>query len=160
MADRLLRIYLNDHLTGASMIVRVIRRSARANRGSELGAFLEELFREVVEDRAALRRLMDELGVRPNPAKQGVAVVAERLGLLKLNGSLTGYSDLSRVLELEGMTMGVAGKLSLWECIAATQADPAARAGLDLEALQARARSQLERLAPHRRAAAGRAFPA
>jgi hypothetical protein len=54
----------------------------------------------------------------------------------------------------------VAGKLSLWECIAATQADPAARAGLDLEALQARARSQLERLAPHRRAAAGRAFPA
>jgi hypothetical protein len=153
MADRLLRIYLNDHLTGASMIVRVIRRSARANRGSELGAFLEQLFREVVEDRAALRRLMAELGVRPNPAKQGVAVVAERLGLLKLNGSLTTYSDLSRVLELEGMTMGITGKLSLWETIEQTRPDAARRGGLDLAELQARARSQLDRLAPHRHAA-------
>ena len=43
---------------------------------------------------------MDDLGVGSR-AKDGAAWVAEKLGRLKTNGQLTGYSPLSRLVELE-----------------------------------------------------------
>jgi hypothetical protein len=44
-------------------------------------------------------------------------VVAERLGLLKLNGRIVNYSPLSRVLELEGLGLLVAFNGSLWRTL-------------------------------------------
>ena len=114
MPAKLLAIYLNDHLAGATVGVELARRSLRSNRGTELGRFLDGLERELVEDRRELERLMGALGVSPSPVKRVAGVVAERVGRLKLNGQLTGYSPLSRVLELEGLAIGIEGKLSLW----------------------------------------------
>lgn len=155
---RLLRIYLNDHLMGATLAVRLIRRSLSSNRGGELGALLEDLHTEVAEDKDALKELMDAFGFPVDPVKQVAAVAAERIGLLKLNGSLTGYSDLSRLLELEGLHAGVDAKLRLWRSLrqvasAHPELDPAA-----LDRLIARAESQLQRLEPHRLDAASRTF--
>jgi hypothetical protein len=151
--DTLLRIYLNDHLAGATAGLALARRTLRSNPDGELGDFLRRLVTEIAEDRAALEQVLRELGLPRNPAKVQAARVLELAGRLKLNGRLRGYSDLSRVLELEGMTMGITGKLSLWETIEQTRPDAARRGGLDLAELQARARSQLDRLAPHRHAA-------
>lgn len=39
---------------------------------------------------------------------------AERVGRLKLNGRLRGYSPLSRFVELEFLLMGIEGKKQLW----------------------------------------------
>lgn len=49
----------------------------------------------------------------PNPARRfrGRCPVAEKLGRLKPNGQLHGYSPLSRVIELEGLYLGISGKL-------------------------------------------------
>lgn len=155
---KLLRIYLNDHMMGATLALRLIGRSLSRNRGEPLGDFLTELQTEVAEDRAALRALMDAFAFPVDPLKQAAAVAGERLGRLKLNGSLTGYSDLSRLVELEGLHAGVDAKLRLWKSLqqvapAHPQIDTAA-----LDRLIGRAESQLERLEPHRMDAASRAF--
>jgi hypothetical protein len=154
---KLLGIYLNDHLGGSAAGLALARRCLRANRGTELGNFLESLTREIQEDRYTLVRLMVRLGLKRSAAKQVAGLLAERLGRLKPNGQITGYSDLSRLLELEGLTIGVRGKLALWENLRS--------AGLQehvteiaLDPLIERAESQLSGLERHRVVAAAAAF--
>ena len=53
---------------------------------------------------------MDRLGVRQKKARLAIAAVTEMAGRLKPNGRLIGYSPLSRVVELEGLTIGVTGQ--------------------------------------------------
>lgn len=155
---KLLRIYLNDHLAGATAGVHLARRCLSSNQGTALGAFLEEFLVEIAEDRTTLMDLMDALQLTRDPAKQALAVVGERVARLKLNGSLRGYSDLSRLEELEGLAGGVNLKRRLWQALQRVASSYAAIATLDLDRLAQRADSQLERLETYRLEAAARAF--
>jgi hypothetical protein len=151
MARRLLAIYLNDHLAGATVGVELARRTARANAGTALGMFLaESLVPEITEDRATLERLMDALGVRRSKPKVLAAWTAEKVGRLKLNGELRRYSPLSRLLELEGLAAGIELKRGLWLALA----DGPPTDGFDFGRLAERATSQRSQLEEHRRAAA------
>jgi hypothetical protein len=76
--------------------------------------------------------------------------MAEKAGRLKPNGQIRGYSPLSRLVELEGLEIGVTGKRSLWQALSHAFTDDARLAGFDLEALVARAEQQLEGLREHR----------
>ena len=147
MADqRLLSIYLNDHWGGAMAGVELARRATGNNQGNGYGDALGELCAEIEEDRAELRRLMARLGVRPSRARQAGAVLGERLGRLKLNGRLVGYSPLSRLIEIEGLVMGVTGKLELWRSLrASADSDPRLRE-IDFKGLIRRAEGQRRRL--------------
>ena len=51
----------------------------------------------------------------------------EKLGRLKLNGQLLGYSPLSRLIELEGLMLGIAGKLAMWIALSSRSGRPAPR---------------------------------
>jgi hypothetical protein len=152
--QRLMSIYLNDHLTGSTIAGELVRRAARNNRGNEYGAVLTELSREIAEDRATLLALMRELGAAVDRAKVIAGWVAEKAGRLKLNGSLMSYSPLSRVIELEALMLGVAGKRSLWIALDTLSSGTPALAAADLPNLIARADSQLARLEEQRRRAA------
>ena len=44
-----------------------------------------------------------------------------RSAALKLNGQLLQYSDLSRLLELEGLGLGIHGKMDLWRGLIAVR---------------------------------------
>jgi hypothetical protein len=81
---------------------------------------LERLATEIGEDRHALQDLMKQLGVRGDPGKLVASVAGEKLGRFKLNGELTRYSPLSRLEELELLSLGVEGKLALWRRCART----------------------------------------
>ncbi len=157
---RLLGIYLNDHLAGATVGVELVRRARRSNRGTELGRFLDGLQIEVEEDRRTLEDVIRQLGFRPSAAKRAAAVVVERAGRLKPNGQITGYSPLSRVLELEGLTVGVAGKRSLWRNLRDAAGTADRLVGVDLDRLLERAENQLAGIEGHRVEAARRAFAA
>jgi hypothetical protein len=112
---RLLAIYLNDHLAGAALGVELARRLRSSNRGdAEFGEPLARICGEIEEDRETLIRLMERLDVDRKPFKPALAVVGERVGRLKLNGKLRGYSPLSRVLELEVLASLIGGKMQLW----------------------------------------------
>jgi hypothetical protein len=158
MNRKYLPIYLNDHLAGATVGRELARRALSSNRGTPLGDFLELLEREIVEDRASLERLIVRLGFTPSRGKAGAAVVAERLGRLKLNGELRDYSPLSRLVELEGLSLGVEGKLVLWRNLkeATDVADDATEPPLD--ELIRRAERQREALERHRTEAVKRAL--
>jgi hypothetical protein len=152
---RLLAIYLNDHLAGATVGVELALRATRENTGSELGDFLGEvLLPEIREDRQTLERLMGRLGIERSRPKVAAAWAAEKVGRLKLNGELTRYSPLSRLLELEGLTAGIEGKRAFWLTLEATVVSGGAVEGFDFAALAERAESQCKRLETHRIAAA------
>lgn len=155
---KLLGIYLNDHLAGSTLGRELAKRTLGANRGTELGTLLEWLVPEVVEDRETLRSIMLRLEVREDPVKRAVAFAGERAGRLKLNGQLRGYSPLSRLVELEGLALGIEGKASLWRSLRAL--DDPRLAEFALDGLDARARAQREALEPHRIEAARTAFAA
>jgi hypothetical protein len=158
-ADRFLAIYLNDHLAGATLGVELARRLRSSNQGDgEFGEPLAQVCAEIEEDRRTLVRLMEQQGVGADPVKPVLAKVAERLGRLKLNGRLRGYSPLSRVLELEFLSGLVGGKLQLWNAL--EQSFGESLDGFDFHDLAARADSQGQRLEDLHLAAAQRTLPA
>ncbi|HEX5982614.1 MAG TPA: hypothetical protein VFY69_00250 [Solirubrobacterales bacterium] len=157
--DRLLAIYLNDHLAGATLGVELARRLRSSNRGdAEFGEPLARLCAEIEDDRDTLVRLTERLGIDRNPVKPALAKAAERLGRLKPNGQVRGYSPLSRVLELEVLATGIGGKLQLWNAL--EQSFGETLDGFDFHALAARADDQGQRVEDLHLAAAQRALPA
>jgi hypothetical protein len=156
--DRLLAIYLNDHLAGATLGVEVCRRLESSNSDdSALGEALAEICAEVEADRETLQRLMRQLGVRRDPVKPAAAWLAEKLGRLKLNGRLTGYSPLSRLVELEMLSIGIAGKMQLWEVLERSLGESVP--GFDFGGLAERAAGQRDRARELHAIAAVRALP-
>lgn len=153
----LLAIYLNDHLAGATAGTELARRLRGSNEDEpEFGSVLAEVCAEIEADRETLEAVMDQLGVGQGKLKPTAAVLGERLGRLKLNGRLWGYSPLSRLDELELLQVGVAGKRRLWRALEHTHADDLP--GFDLGALAERATSQLRRLETLHLKAASRAL--
>src|SRR5687767_8621449 len=110
----LLGIYLRDQLALGVAWRELARRAQRHNRGTELGEALAGVATAIAEDVETFRTIMQRVGVRANPVKTGLAIGAERLGRLKLNGRLATYSPLSRFEELEFLAMGIDGKKQLW----------------------------------------------
>jgi hypothetical protein len=140
----LLATYLNDHLAGSTAGLELARRARGANEGTALGASLADLTDEIDEDRDVLKRVMGTLGVRQDRAKVAVAWAGEKVGRLKLNGRLIGYSPLSRVVELEGLLLGVSGKAALWRML--RRLDHPQLESFDFDALTARAERQRDEL--------------
>jgi hypothetical protein len=156
----LLATYLNDHLAGATAGRELARRSAASNRGTDLGRFLADLAQEIDEDRDSLLALMGELQIDTDRIKVLGGWAVEKLGRLKPNGRLFSYSPLSRLLELEGLTLGVRGKLALWQALELIQADVPGLSSVDIALLSRRAERQLGELERHRRAVAPGALAA
>jgi hypothetical protein len=156
--QKLLSIYLNDHYAGSTAGLELAKRVSGRNDGTRYGEELGRICREIEQDRDELRRLMDRLEVRPSRARAGAAWLGERLGRLKLNGQITGYSPLSRLVEIEGLLIGVTGKLELWRSLRdGAGSDPRLRE-VDLGRLMKRAESQRKRLVSLHDAAARDAF--
>jgi hypothetical protein len=153
-----LATYLNDHLGGSTVGTRLARRIAQNNRSNEYGAVMEQVAREIEEDRETLLELMERLSVSQNQVKVATAWVTENATRLKLASLLTGSSELSRLEELETLSLGVAGKLSMWTALAPTVGSDERLRGIDLEELIKRARSQRQRIERLRRRAAVEAF--
>jgi len=144
-SDRL-SIYLNDHLAGATFGSELARRAAGQNRGTEFEAELEQLATDIDTDRAELERIIDTLGKPRDQIKPRLAWAAEKAGRLKPNGQLTGYSPLSRVIELEGLASGVQGKLLLWRALRTIAPREPGLGITQLDRLISRAESQLDRI--------------
>jgi hypothetical protein len=155
--DRL-SIYLNDHLAGATAGLDLARRAASNNEGTPYGRVLTEVAVEIAEDRESLIEVMARLSVGRDRVKVAAAWALEKVGRLKPNGSLVSYSPLSRLVEIEGLALGVDGKLSLWHSLKESHGDDPRLRGVDLDALINRARSQRRRLERQRRRAADEAL--
>ncbi|MDQ3661181.1 MAG: hypothetical protein M3454_09025 [Actinomycetota bacterium] len=153
-----LSIYLNDHLAGAIAGSELARRAASSNEGSELGPFLAELAEKIDRDRESLEQLMKLLEIRRNLAKDAAAWLSEKVGRLKLNGQVIGYSPLSKLVELEGLSLGVNGKLSLWKTLKELSREDERIAAAEFDRLIEGALSQAISLEEERIKIIGQAF--
>ncbi len=61
-----------------------------------------------------LKSVIDAVDAQQNAAKAAAAWVGEKAGRLKPNDQLTGYSSLSQMIEIEGLSLGIEGKRLLW----------------------------------------------
>jgi hypothetical protein len=154
----LLKIYLNDHLAGSMVGVELARRAKSENADNAVGEYLDTFVRELQEDRSILLSVISALGLKPDVLKQGVAWVGERLGRLKLNGRLTGYSPLSRVVELEALCLGTEGRLSLWRTLRRLSRKDERLGRFDFPALITRAEQQRRTLEQLRQQSSDEAF--
>ncbi|MFI5972445.1 hypothetical protein [Streptomyces sp. NPDC051452] len=111
---RLLGIYLNDHLAGATAGTRRACRLARATRDPALRRALGPVAAEIREDRGALLGIMRDLDVPVRRSKVWAGWTVEKVARLKSNGRIVRRSPLSTVLELEALRLGVAGKAAGW----------------------------------------------
>jgi hypothetical protein len=155
-----LRIYLNDHQAGSVGGCELARRALSQNQGNDYGRFLSRLLADIEQDQEVLRDLMARLGVPRARPKEAAAWAAEKIGRLKLNGRLVGYSPLSRLWELEALALGVEGKLALWKSLKQISGNQPALGSFDFDALAERARHQLDELEAFRLRAATEALEA
>jgi hypothetical protein len=155
--DRLLGIYLNDHLAGAVGGSELAHRLAAAER-EWAGEVLQRIAAEVTEDRQALLDIMATLGIPVRHYKAWTAWTAEKVARLKLNGRLLTRSPLSRVVELEVMRLGVEGKAAGWRTLRVRAVHDSRLDGARLDDLIQRAQRQIDQLEELRIRAAADAF--
>jgi hypothetical protein len=94
--------------------------------------------------------LMRRLGVPVSPVKPRLAIAAERVGRLKPNGRVRGYSPLSRFVELDFLAYGIEGKKILWANLRDLAGLAERLPDVDFDALIERARRQRDELEPFR----------
>jgi hypothetical protein len=144
--DKLLGIYLNDHLAGAVGGAELAQRLATADRHRQTGRVLEQLASEIVEDRIALLDIMATLRLPIRRYKTWAAWTVEKIARLKLNGHLLTRSPLSRVIELEVLRLGVEGKAACWRTLRALARWDRRLDTAQLDELIHRARRQIDQL--------------
>jgi hypothetical protein len=105
-----------------------------------------------------LLAIMAELDIGADRIKLVAGWGAEKLGRLKLNGRVLGYSPLSRLVELELLELGVHGKIALWRALQRLQLERLRSTDADLDHLLSRAERQLEQIEAYRLGAAAEAL--
>jgi hypothetical protein len=142
----LLTVYVNDHLAGGAFGRDLAARTLAANRGTEFEAPLAALATAIEEDLRSADEIRARLGIPRDRVKAAGGWAAEKVGRLKPNGQLTGYSPLSRLLELEGLAGGVQAKRSLWQALRVLAPREPRLDTEELDRLIARADEQLDEL--------------
>ena len=115
--EKLLGLYLSDHLTGATAGVSRIQRMAEAFADTPVSAELSRVSAEITRERVVLRGLIQDLGLRQRPHRQAAAWLAEHSGRLKLNGRVLSRSPMTLVLESELMRAAILGKIGGWQTL-------------------------------------------
>jgi hypothetical protein len=156
--DRFLRIYMNDQLALGIAWREVAKRAQGENEGTPLGEALRRVATGISEDVETFEAMMERLGFARDRVKTVAATAAERLGRLKPNGQLRGYSPLSRFAELDFLAMGIEGKKILWANLRDLGDLRSRLPDVDFEELIRRAQAQREELEPFRARAGRQAF--
>src|ERR1700683_4706211 len=150
-AENSLQVYVTDHMAGSVAASDLARRGADNNQGP-LGTFFSDLSREIEADRRTLDEIAATVGTQPSALKQAAAVAAERLSRFKLDHRMTGSPELSLLLELELLYLGIEGKHSLWRTLRVL--DDPRLAEFDFDQLADRAKQQLSAVEKQRLAIA------
>ena len=153
-----LHIYLQDHLAGATFGLELVQRCHRNNEGTEFAEPLAELTVEITEDRQTLRQIMRDVDADVSRTKVVAGWTLEKIRRLKPNGGLFEYTPLARVVELESLAIGIAGKRAMWQALDDVASTEDRLGRHDFWRLAERADDQLSRVEALRLDAARTAF--
>jgi hypothetical protein len=149
-----IEIYLNDHLAGATGACEVARNAVEKFSTTSHRQFLAEFLVQVEEDRATLEEMIRTIGGSPNPMKQASAWIMEKVSRIKLSPGGLGSEEMSALLTIETLCIGVEGKICLWVGLNEVADDIKTLSDYDFNELIARAKSQRDGLEKERLVAA------
>jgi hypothetical protein len=158
MANDSIATYLNDHLAGSVVALELLDQLEEERAGTSEASILADVHGDIVADRQELEALMAQLGITASQPRQATAWLTEKLSELKLRLDDPGHGGLRRLEALEAVSLGIAGKQSLWEALAAAAETAPELRGLDYARLVRRAETQREVVEKLRLAAAREAL--
>lgn len=138
--------YLNHHLAASVAWLDAVERLEQAEQGTPTGRALSELKVEAVADRQVLEEIMARLRVTPRETEKATAWLGEKLSRLMLPLGEGKDRRLTLLLMLEGLSLGIEGRRSLWIALAAAAPEVPSLMGQDFETLIRRAEAQRARL--------------
>ena len=137
-----LAVYLHDHLAGATFAVHLLEDLSEHSADADVSRFSAHLLAEVETDRAALQELVERIGEETSVVKEAAAWVAQKMGRFKL----TVGEPLGTFEAIEALSLGVQGKLAMWNALRAVRLRDNRLDRLDLDELASRAIKQFELL--------------
>lgn len=115
--QRLLQIYLDDHVAVSVAAYELVGRMIRSGAHTDHIPLLTDVQAEIADDRRRTEDCLEALGARPSRAKLGLAWLAEKGGRLKLNGRILATSPLTPLVELEGLGLALEAHRALWRVL-------------------------------------------
>ena len=158
MNDNALATYLNDHLAGSEAGKELAKQCSESNPDTPLAIFLQHLVTKIKDEQEVVEHLLRRSGGKVNTVKAAVGWLGEKTSRMKLNNPLQAYTALNRLEQVEGLLLGVRGKLALWVALGATLGSDARFIGINFDELSQCAEQQLGELEQYRLAAAREAF--
>jgi hypothetical protein len=141
MADPL-GTYIHDHLAGAEFAISLLNDLREQASDDRVVPVAAEMLSEIEADRSVLEEFSNRIGAGEESLKQTAAWIAQKASRFKLNLG----QPLGNFEAIEVLSLGVLGKLALWNALQTIEAHDKRIATLRLEQLIARAQAQHARL--------------
>jgi hypothetical protein len=110
-----LGIYLRDHLGGAQIAVQLLEAMCDKQEDERYREFAKRLLPDIESDDNTLRSILEAIDEEPSGIKNAGGWLLEKLTRLKLGHARSPGLDLFEALEM--LSLGIAGKRSLWKAL-------------------------------------------
>lgn len=150
MSHKHITTYLSDHLAGAVSAVELMQHVETVYANTDTARLIAGVRTDVEADLQTLQSLAAKLNVTESSPRKAAAWVGARMAELKLHLDDSSNGPLYLLEALDGLAMGIDGKLALWHGLAAASADTPGLRGTDYAHLAQRAQEQRERIEPAR----------
>jgi len=147
--------YLNDHLSGSDVAIRVVHRLGSTHEGTEEGTLFRRLSKEFEEDRSVVGTLLTRLGASGRSVKRAAGYASGALLSMTAGGE---PGDLSLLRTLEALAVGVQGKRCMWRALQNPRTVPSTVHEMNFVELEAKAVRQWEAIEERRRVLAELTF--
>ncbi len=153
-----LSTYLSDHAAASVAMIELAKRTCDNNKGTELGDYLARSIPRMENEHSALEHFIQQTGGSESTVKNIAARGAEKLGRLKLNDAVLRYSELSRIVELEGLIAATEIKIVMWTALKTHAAQNSGFSGPDMDRFINENQTMNQNLKEYHRTAAQAAF--
>jgi len=139
-----LATYLHDHLAGSHFAIQLLESLHEQYRDEPLGYFAQALRADVSQDQKTLQSIVERVGEGHPDLTEAAGWFAEKASQLKLKRD---HSDggLGTFEALETLTLGIRGKLALWQALPLIREFDSRIPANDFQRLAARAEEQYQR---------------
>lgn len=142
MAYKHLATYLNDHLAGSVIALKLLAHLENIYAGTTMASSVVALRADIEADRQELEQLMARMEITQRVSRQATVWMAEKMTQLKLHLDDPTDGALRQLEMLEGLALGIQGKQALWRGLAATTVIVPSLQGINYEQLEQRAEEQ------------------
>jgi hypothetical protein len=151
-----LAVYLKDHLGGAQVAVHLLEAMCNQHEEELYREFAKRLLPDIQSDDNTLRSMIGAIGEEPSSIKNAGGWLLEKLTRLKLGH--TRSADLDMFESLEMLSLGIAGKRSLWKALQIVSREDVRLREYDFETLLRRADDQFQAVEQERLRLASHVF--